>query len=69
MIDPERASPERPPLRFDVFTLFPGIFAGPLSESILRRAQDRGLVSIAVHDIRDWTTDKHRTADDTPYGG
>jgi tRNA (guanine37-N1)-methyltransferase len=56
-------------LRFDVFTLFPGIFSGPLDESILRRAQDRGLVSVALHDIRDWTTDKHRTADDTPYGG
>jgi tRNA (guanine37-N1)-methyltransferase len=58
-----------PSLRFDIFTLFPGIFAGPLDESILRRAQDRGLVSVALHDIRDWTTDKHRTADDTPYGG
>lgn len=58
-----------PALRFDVFTLFPGIFAGPLDESIVRRAQDRGLVSVALHDIRDWTTDRHRTADDTPYGG
>lgn len=69
MMDPSRESSDRSPLRFDVFTLFPGIFTGPLSESILRRAQDRGLVSVAVHDIRDWTTDKHRTADDTPYGG
>lgn len=58
-----------PWLRFDVFTLFPGMFSGPLNESILRRAQDRGLVSIHLHDIRDWTTDRHRTADDTPYGG
>lgn len=57
------------PLRFDVFTLFPGLFASPLDESILRRAQERGLVSVAVHDIREWTTDRHRTADDTPYGG
>lgn len=57
------------PLRFNVFTLFPGIFAGPLDESILRRAQERGLVSIAIHDVRDWTTDRHRTADDTPFGG
>lgn len=56
-------------LHVDVFSLFPGIFAGPLDESILRRAQDRGLISVALHDIRDWTTDKHRTADDTPYGG
>ncbi|MFN8676604.1 MAG: tRNA (guanosine(37)-N1)-methyltransferase TrmD [Thermomicrobiales bacterium] len=56
-------------MRFDVFSLFPGIFAGPVDESILRRAQDRELISVALHDIRDWTTDKHRTADDTPYGG
>jgi tRNA (guanine37-N1)-methyltransferase len=56
-------------LRFDVFTLFPGMFVGPLEESILRRAQERGLVEIAVHDIRTWTTDRHRTADDAPYGG
>ncbi len=58
-----------PAIRFDLFTLFPGIFSGPFEESILKRAQAAGLVSIAVHDIRDWTTDRHRTADDTPYGG
>jgi tRNA (guanine37-N1)-methyltransferase len=57
------------PLRFDVFTLFPTMFEGPLSESIIRRAQDRGLIQIDIHDIRDWTHDRHRTADDTPYGG
>jgi tRNA (guanine37-N1)-methyltransferase len=71
-IEPERpAEPDSvcPRLRFDVFTLFPGIFAGPLDESILRRAQERRLVAIALHDIRQWTTDRHRTADDTPYGG
>jgi tRNA (guanine37-N1)-methyltransferase len=71
-IEPERpAAPDSagPRLRFDVFTLFPGIFAGPLDESILRRAQDRQLVAIAVHDIRQWATGRHRTADDTPYGG
>jgi tRNA (guanine37-N1)-methyltransferase len=56
-------------LRFDVFTLFPGMFSGPLDESILRRARDRGLIEVAVHDIREWTSDRHRTADDTPYGG
>lgn len=59
----------RTPFVFDVFTIFPGIFAGPLDESILRRAQDRGIVSIAIHDIREWATDKHRTVDDTTYGG
>jgi tRNA (guanine37-N1)-methyltransferase len=57
------------PFVFEVFTIFPGIFAGPLDESILRRAQDRGTVSVAVHDIRHWATDKHRTVDDTTYGG
>lgn len=56
-------------MRFDIFTLFPGMFAGPLNESILKRAQAANLVEIAIHDIRDWTTDRHRTADDTPYGG
>ena len=58
-----------PRLRIDVFTLFPGIFTGPLDESILRRAQERRLVAVAVHDIRAWTSDRHHTADDTPYGG
>jgi tRNA (guanine37-N1)-methyltransferase len=57
------------PVRFDVFTLFPGIFTGPFDESILRRAQDRGIVEIRVHDIRNWAVDRHRTVDDTTYGG
>lgn len=56
-------------MRFDVFTIFPGIFEGPLSESILKRAQERGLLSVELHDIRDWTTDRHRSVDDYPYGG
>ena len=58
-----------PLLRFDIFTLFPSMFAGPFEESILKRARAAGLIGIAIHDIRDWTTDRHRTADDTPYGG
>jgi tRNA (guanine37-N1)-methyltransferase len=57
------------PFRVDVFTLFPRMFAGPLDESIVRRASERSLIRIDVHDIRDWTKDRHRTADDTPYGG
>lgn len=57
------------PLRIDVFTLFPAMFEGPFGESIIKRAQTQGLVEIAVHDIRNWTHDRHRTADDTPYGG
>lgn len=56
-------------MRFDILTLFPGMFAGPLTESILKRAQQAGLLSIHLHNIRDWATDKHRTADDAPYGG
>lgn len=53
----------------DIFTLFPGMFQGPLTESILKRAQERGLLSIALHNIRDATTDKHHIVDDYPYGG
>ncbi len=53
----------------DIFTLFPGMFQGPLTESILKRAQERGLLSIALHNIRNATTDKHHIVDDYPYGG
>src|SRR5262245_20333050 len=60
---------ERTPFRVDGFTLFPHMFKGPLDESILRRAQERDLIGMHLHDIRDWTSDRHRTADDTPYGG
>lgn len=56
-------------MRIDIFTLFPGMFGGPLNESILRRAQEMGALSIVLHNIRDYTTDRHHTADDTPYGG
>jgi tRNA (guanine37-N1)-methyltransferase len=57
------------PLRIDIFTLFPAMFTGPLSESIVKRAQMRGLIEVRLHNIRDWALDKHRMADDTPYGG
>src|ERR671921_471070 len=63
------AATQEPRLRFDLYTLFPGIFAGPLDESILRRARDRSIVRIDIHDIRDWAVDRHRTVDDTTYGG
>jgi tRNA (guanine37-N1)-methyltransferase len=65
---PEPKQPA-PTVIFDVFTLFPGMFTGPLDESILRRARERGVIAVAIHDIRQWTTDRHHTADDTPYGG
>lgn len=55
--------------RFDVFTLFPAMFAGPLDESIIERAKQRGLIEINLHDIREWTHDRHRTVDDNPFGG
>jgi tRNA (guanine37-N1)-methyltransferase len=55
-------------LRVDVLTIFPGYLA-PLGESLLGRARQRGLVEVAVHDLRDWTDDVHRTVDDAPYGG
>jgi tRNA (guanine37-N1)-methyltransferase len=56
-------------MRFDVLTLFPAIFQGPLQESILKRAIDAGYLTIAVHNIRDYAADKHHLTDDVPYGG
>ena len=56
-------------MKFDILTLFPGMFAGPLSESIIGRAIDRGLIDLRLHNIRDYAFDRHRTVDDAPYGG
>ena len=56
-------------MRVDVLTLFPAMFDGPLNTSILKRAQADGLLDAQVHDIRAYTTDKHHTCDDTPFGG
>ncbi len=56
-------------MRIDVITGHPPLFAGPLSESIVKRAQEGGYAQIVLNDIRDYTHDKHRTIDDTPYGG
>lgn len=56
-------------MHFDIFTLFPDMFQGPFTESMLKRAQERGLLSIALHNIRDATSDKHHVVDDYPYGG
>ncbi|HLF98952.1 MAG TPA: tRNA (guanosine(37)-N1)-methyltransferase TrmD [Acidimicrobiia bacterium] len=55
--------------RVAVFTVFPEYLAGPLSISILGRARAAGLLDVSLHDPRDWTTDRHRTVDDAPYGG
>lgn len=57
------------PLAIDVATLFPRMIEGPTGEGIVRRACDAGLAAIAVHDLRQFTDDKHRTADDAPFGG
>jgi len=59
---------EEPDLRIDVVTIFPDYLA-PLRESLLGKAIERGQVSVNVHDLRRWTTDVHKTVDDTPYGG
>lgn len=56
-------------MRIDVITLFPGMFAGPFQESIIKRAMDSGLVEIVLHNLRDWGIGKHRTVDDCPHGG
>ncbi len=53
----------------DVLTIFPGFFRGPFDESLLGQAADQGIVDLRVHDLRDWTSDRHRTVDDAPYGG
>jgi tRNA (guanine37-N1)-methyltransferase len=56
-------------MRIDIFTLFPAMFLGPLQESILKRAQERGTLSIFLHQIRDYALDRHQMTDDLPYGG
>jgi len=56
-------------VRIDIVTLFPEICRGPLSESIMKRAQEKGIVELHIHNLRDWTTDKHHVVDDAPFGG
>ena len=56
-------------MRFEVFTLFPEMFEAVMAESILKRAQEAGLLEVVRHDIRAYTSDKHHVVDDTPYGG
>src|SRR6201990_1992936 len=56
-------------MRFDLVTIFPEFFAGPLQHGIVRRAQETGLISVNVQDLREFTKDKHRTVDDRPFGG
>jgi tRNA (guanine37-N1)-methyltransferase len=56
-------------LEFDVVTIFPEFFRGPFDFGVIRRGKEKGLVSIRVHDLRDFTSDRHRTVDDRPFGG
>jgi tRNA (guanine37-N1)-methyltransferase len=56
-------------MKIDVLTLFPAMFAGPLDESIIKRARDTGLLELKIHNLRDWTHDRHKTVDDRPFGG
>ena len=56
-------------MRIDILTVLPEMFESPLGCSILKRAQDGGLAEIVVHNLRDYTTDKHRKVDDYPFGG
>ncbi|MCK4852420.1 MAG: tRNA (guanosine(37)-N1)-methyltransferase TrmD [Candidatus Omnitrophica bacterium] len=56
-------------MKIDILTLFPGMFKGVFDESILRIAREKGKCTINIHDLREWTYDRHRTADDKPFGG
>ena len=56
-------------MRIDILTVLPGLLQGPFAESIVKRGIEKGLVEVNIHDIRDYTTNKHRKVDDTPFGG
>lgn len=56
-------------MRIDILTLFPDMFKSVFSESIIKRARERKLIDIRIHNLRDWTRDRHKTADDRPFGG
>jgi tRNA (guanine37-N1)-methyltransferase len=56
-------------MKIDVLTLFPAMFAGTLDESIVKRAREAGLLDLKIHNLRDWTHDRHKTVDDRPFGG
>ena len=56
-------------MKIDIVTLFPEICRAPLGESIMKRAQKNGIIDLHIHNLRDWTTDKHHVADDAPFGG
>jgi tRNA (guanine37-N1)-methyltransferase len=69
MTEVQHPTPNTQHLRIDILTLFPGMFRGPFDESIVKRAGDKGLLEIGIHNIRDWATGRHQMVDDYPYGG
>ena len=54
---------------FHVLTIFPEFFEGPFAHGVVKRAQDAGILDIRIHNLRDWTSDRHKTVDDRPFGG
>ena len=56
-------------IKFDILSIFPEMFSSPLNFSLLKKAQEKGLLNICLHDIRNWANDKHKMTDDAPYGG
>src|SRR5437867_8168115 len=56
-------------MKIDILTLFPAICRAPLSESIMKRAQENGIIDLRIHNLRDWTKDRHHIVDDAPFGG
>src|SRR5256885_12145291 len=56
-------------MRIEIVTLFPEICRAPLSESMMKRAQEKGILELHIRNLRDWTTDKHHVVDDAPFGG
>src|SRR5256714_8086518 len=56
-------------MTIDILTLFPEICRAPLNESMMKRAQESGALELRIHNLRDWTTDKHHVVDDSPFGG
>jgi tRNA (guanine37-N1)-methyltransferase len=57
------------PMRIDIITLFPELCRAPLNESMMKRAQEHGALELRIHNLRDWTSDKHHVVDDAPFGG
>jgi tRNA (guanine37-N1)-methyltransferase len=68
-LDVRRSTFDVDQMRIDILTLFPEVCRGPLNESMMKRAQESGALELRIHNLRDWTTDKHHIVDDAPFGG